>query len=360
MFFNYGDIKTEQASTFQLSDLTDMVKGLFPQVDLPELPKSIEDTNLPSSAENIVQSETKELIEVVDVESSNQMLSNLNKICDFLKNGFIEIRNTLYINEYAIGMFRCATDHLISKLDPNKKPLTINHYSKESHYLNYEVEYILFGHNNDTANLIATVGAVFAIRIALNTISLLSDIDKMKVITNLANTLAGWWSLGIGSIIVVVVLTLVWAIIESVSDVQRLLNGERVPIIKDSNTWQTDLFSGVTRIAEEVTEEVTGDISGTSEKTYLPTFSYIDYLRILLLGGIVDEETKLLRILDLIQLNIGYERGEEVKLAQYISAFESDAAFEIDYIFFKLPFMPAKTKEVGQSFNFSKKIKVSY
>jgi hypothetical protein len=361
LYFNYGDINVEKPSNFKLSDITDLVKGAFPEVNLPELPKSIENVSLPSTSKNIVQNEESHVIEEVDVACSNHFLENLKKMGNFFAEGFVDIRNTLYINEYAIGMFRCATDHLIDQSDPSKKPLTLNHYPKEKHFLNYEVEYILFGQHNDTTNLMATIGAIFAIRIGLNTISLLSDMDKMKLITNLANSLAGWWSLGIGSIIVVVVLTLVWSIIESISDVQKLLNGERVPIIKDSNTWETDLGSGIVHISKEVTEEVTDDvIDEVTEGGYLPTLSYADYLRLLLLGGVVDEDMKLLRILDLIQLNMGNERNKEIDLANYVSAFETEVTFEVDYLFFKLPFMPKRTQEAGHSFSFSKKIQVSY
>lgn len=361
LYFNYGDINTEKPSNFKLSDITDLVKGAFPEVNLPELPKSIENVSLPSTSKNIVQNEESHVIEEVDVACSNHFLENLKKMGNFFAEGFVDIRNTLYINEYAIGMFRCATDHLIDQSDPSKKPLTLNHYPKEKHFLNYEVEYILFGQHNDTTNLMATIGAIFAIRIGLNTISLLSDMDKMKLITNLANSLAGWWSLGIGSIIVVVVLTLVWSIIESVSDIQKLLNDERVPIIKDSNTWETDLGSGIMHIAKEVTEEVAEDVvDEVTEGGYLPTLSYADYLRLLLIGGVVDEDTKLLRILDLIQLNMGNERNEEIDLVNYISAFETEVTFDVDYLFFKLPFMPKKTQEAGHSFGFSKKIQVSY
>ncbi|PKM94582.1 MAG: hypothetical protein CVU84_10990 [Firmicutes bacterium HGW-Firmicutes-1] len=74
----------------------------------------------------------------------------------------------------------------------------------------------------------------------------------------------------------------------------------------------------------------------------------------------VKEDTKLLRILDLIQLNISKERGETILLENYVSAFESEADFEVNFIFFKLPFMSRRAKELGSNFSFSKKVKVSY
>lgn len=360
LFFDYSSMNYQEDDPFDLDLLITCVKNSFPQVNLPQINKKIDIAKLPSNEVEISQELNLEPIKEINIESNNNMLDVLKKITGFMENEFFDLRNALYINEYVVGMFRCATEHKDNKMDPDDIPLTLNHYFKNNHYLNYEVEYILFGHENETSNLMATIGTIFAIRIALNTISLLSDFDRMKMINNLANSIAGWWSLGIGSIVIVVVLTFVWAIIESVSDMQRLLNGESVPLVKDSYTWETDLDNGTAQLYKKTNENRDDDANVCNSQTYLPTFSYVDYLRVLLLSNIVNEDKKLLRILDIIQLNLCHERNEDVNLKHYITAFETEAVFEIEYIFFKLPFMPTKAKKLGNTFTFSKTVTLSY
>ncbi|PKM51276.1 MAG: hypothetical protein CVV02_07925 [Firmicutes bacterium HGW-Firmicutes-7] len=356
MFFDYSSISTEVKKGFDFSHFVEMAKGLFPQINLPNLELDISEKSLPSSSKGMLPIEQEEKLVKIDISASNHFLDILKKMGGDLIERFVDLRNAIYINEYVVGMFRCATDHQKDENGLVSERVTLNNYTKSKHYLNYEVEYVLFGQVLDYANLIAACAVIFALRVALNTISLLSDMDKMNAITNTANAIAGWWSLGIGSIVVTVILTLIWAMTESVYDVQKLLAGERIPIIKNSDTWQTDILSGITNVVKESAKEITP----VEEKSYLPSLSYVDYLRLMLLGGLVDEETKLLRILDLIQLNISKERGEEIFLSNYISAFEVEADFEVNYIFFNLPFMPSRAKELGDYFNFNKKVKVSY
>ncbi|PKM94581.1 MAG: hypothetical protein CVU84_10985 [Firmicutes bacterium HGW-Firmicutes-1] len=275
-YFDYTSISTEVKSDFDFSSFVERAKGLFPQIKLPNLELSISDDSLPSLSKGIAPSTEEDKPQTIDISASNHFLDILKKMGGDLIERFTDLRNAVYINEYIIGMFSCATNHHKDEKGLAVEALTLNNYPKSKHYLNYEVEYVLFGQSVDYANLLATCGIIFALRIALNTISLLSDMDKMKAITNTANAIAGWWSLGIGSIVVTVVLTLVWAMIESVSDVQKLLSGERVPIIKNSDTWETDILSGITNVVSETAE----DAAQVEEKGYLPSLGYEDYFKI--------------------------------------------------------------------------------
>ena len=247
-------------------------------------------------------------------------------------------------------MFGNASEHT-----KPEEALMLNNFRKDDHYLQYEAEYILAGNRTEIINAVIVIGLIYTLRVALNTIYLLTDAEKLKNITDTANAIAGWWSMGVGSAVMAVIFTLVWAMTESVSDVKQLLAGEAVVLFKTKETWKTDIFSGILNAAIKETTGVKSE-----EVSIIPKLSYQDYLRLFLLAGLVDEKTKLLRVMDLIQLNISKDRGEDVSLAQYLTGLESSAEMGVQYIFFQLPFMPEDIKAFGSRYYYKKEFMISY
>lgn len=72
----------------------------------------------------------------------------------------------------------------------------------------------------------------------------------------------------------------------------------------------------------------------------MPSLSYRDYLRLMLLIGI-DDQVKLYRVLDLVQFNLRHRRqDDELLLSDYHTGYKVTARVSVNYIFFGLPFMP--------------------
>ncbi len=178
------------------------------------------------------------------------------------------MNETLLINEYAIGMFQNAASHH----DPNGK--SMNGYRLDRHFLNYEAEYILGGSLEESRNLEFVLKYVYGLRTGLNLVHLTMDSAKRTAVMNIATTIAGWWTGGVGAVVIAVVIAAVWAMMESLADIFILLAGEKVPLLKTPTTWYTsldgsfdELFNaGVRYLDDELTDLAEGGIDAVERK----------------------------------------------------------------------------------------------
>ncbi|MGN0373362.1 MAG: DUF5702 domain-containing protein [Enterocloster sp.] len=208
---------------------------------------------------------------------------------DEARGGLCEenLLNRLIICEYGIRYFDC-----FDKLR-----------SEEG---GYELEYLLWGRENEKNNLSDTISRLVAVREGLNLIHIFSDTDKRQEARALAMTIAG----GTGILPLVSVITFfimaVWALGEAIMDVRRLLNGERVPFFKTDSDWRLSL-EGLLSLGKNgrfVGEERT-DVSAAGRTAGRDTekgMNYRGYLRILLFGAYGSQ--KVYRMMDMMQYNI--------------------------------------------------------
>jgi len=191
-------------------------------------------------------------------ESANELSSD-DSILSLISNGIKSTHETLLLNEYAIGMF---SDFEESNALNSK---SMNGYSLKEHFFSYETEYILGGSLNEKENLSRVLGYIYGVRMSCNLIFLAIDTQKRTTIMNLANTIAGWWTGGVGGILIGILIAAFWALMESIIDVFLLTSGERVPMIKTPSTWYSSLegnweellIVGVKRLENEVTKAIT-------------------------------------------------------------------------------------------------------
>lgn len=164
--------------------------------------------------------------------------------------------------------------------------------------LQYELEYILAGKSSDIENLRWVAGRLILLREAANVMYLYSDSAKVSA----ADVMA--WGLAIVSLepslqpLIKNSILLAWAYAESVLDVRRLFSGEKVPLLKSRETWHLSLehmLDFMSHLGEADDEEEGLD--------------YEDYLRLLLL--LENEDTKTLRCMDVIEMNMRNLRGDE-------------------------------------------------
>lgn len=167
---------------------------------------------------------------------------------------------------------------------------------KDTGLLKYQIEYILYGFHNDAGNLRRSVELLFALRSAANLISICADSSKQSQAEMAATIICALLLSPELADLMKAILLGVWALVETVSDMRQLLEGERVPLIKGSGDWNTSIL-----------DLFTGNIPGGSKET--TGLSYQDYLRVFL--GLMDQDTKAERSLDIVEMDIRQTVGNE-------------------------------------------------
>jgi hypothetical protein len=172
-------------------------------------------------------------------------------------------------------------------------------------FFSNEIEYILCGRLSDEANQNIVYLSLLAFRTAINAAHIHSDANKWEAVT-LAAALAGG---GVATPAAQAAIAGIWAGAEAAMDMSRLEKGEKVPLIKTSEDWVLGLenaLDGVMNEAENASEEQEG-------------LSYEDYLFLLLCFK--EKESKLIRIMDLIQLNIKGQVDEHFDMSRCYAGF---------------------------------------
>ncbi len=154
------------------------------------------------------------------------------------------------------------------------------------HFFRNEVEYILGGELSDRKNEKRVEMALKAMRFPLNLAHIYGDAEKRAQTLAMAEILTP----GAAAPATQAVLASTWAYAEADNDVELLWQGHKVPLVKDSSTWAMDLDSAVE-----------GLMGGTAMPAVEKGYDYSQYLQVLLFFK--DENVKISRILDLIQIN---------------------------------------------------------
>jgi len=206
----------------------------------------------------------------------------LEKIFDKQAKGFL-------VNSYIFDCFNHNKNSQIARLDS---------------FFKDEVEYILYGKFSDAKNKSKFKSDFIKFRMALNLAHIYTDNIKVREITALANVLTpGPAAIGTQGIIAAT-----WAYTESLNDAKLLDAGKEVALIKRRENWATDINS-----YESIKD---GMIEPSGNKGY----SYEDYLKIFIY--LEDREIKLLRIMDLIQINLIGNYDNEFLMRNCFSGFE--------------------------------------
>jgi hypothetical protein len=167
---------------------------------------------------------------------------------------------------------------------------------KEKGMLKYQIEYILFGCNNDADNMENCVEALLALRSASNYTSILNDSAKKNGVSGIVTlicTLLGHPELA--EPITNLILGM-WAVAEAYCDVKILLNDGKVPLIKSSDDWNVSI-QGI----------FSGSIFSASKNT--KGIDYNGHLEVML--GIANKNTKLARSLDIVEMDLRLTKGNE-------------------------------------------------
>lgn len=175
---------------------------------------------------------------------------------------------------------------------------------KEDKALQYQLEYLVSGKDSDIDNLYNTVSVLCAIREVANTVYLFADEEKCNLAGAMATGLATLMMVPELADLLKVTLLLGWAYAESLYDVEMLLKGGRVPLLKDDSTWHYDLDSALN--------------PGAASGGAAVGLSYEDYLRILM--SFTDLDTLTARAMNMVEADIRQTPGN--------GAFRLDACYD--------------------------------
>ena len=203
-----------------------------------------------------------------------------------------------------------------------------NHVTKsdeKDHLFVNEWEYVIRGSMDDEENYRAVRGRLFIARNALNLVALYKDPAKVELLVTVAETITPG-PLGAATQLIIAE---AWAALETEEDLEALYHDRRVPVLKSPDQWKTDISAvlGSDKVRDklddesrELLEEKSGELSDLSGAVSTVTqfrdgLNYDEYLMIMIAS--LSDSVRLLRIMDLIQINMKYRYYEDFNLLEY-------------------------------------------
>ena len=165
----------------------------------------------------------------------------------------------------------------------------------EKSLLKYQIEYLIFGQNSDYKNLEKMAQTLFFWREASNWMYMLGCSSKQSEAEAVASALTAVFMAPEFKDPVKWSIIFAWVFAESVSDVNILLEGGRVPLLKNDSTWQLGLG------------EMLFFRSNIGRKDCGDGLFYKDYLRMKL--GMTDLKDKTKRLMDIIEMDVRRTAG---------------------------------------------------
>lgn len=215
------------------------------------------------------------------------LFKNIGSPKELIKEG----TDSFLINKYIAAKFASRS----YAADPDKS------------YLLYEREYIVGGKFSDEENAKAVRRRIIAIREAAN----LAFIERDKKMRMEAAAIGEIITLGYGGELGAQAVMATWAYLESLNDYELLVHGKKVPAIKNHQTWAVD--------SESI------DIGWDWDRGYIDTAciegdTYSDYLS--LFTYMLGRDTKLLRMMDIIQINLKYYYRSDFLMSEHFSGLD--------------------------------------
>lgn len=170
---------------------------------------------------------------------------------------------------------------------------------KEGSYLKYQTEYLLYGKKEDHKNLEEAVEQILLLREGINLTYLMSDEIKK------AEAEAAAWAVSMACLMpelkdsLKMVILFAWSYAESIQDIRILLEGEKIPVLKTYESWNTP-FSQLLSFTSHL------DDYRSSEEG----MGYEDYLKFFL--SLKNEEQLLMRFMDICEMDIRYKTGNNL------------------------------------------------
>ncbi|MBQ7767032.1 MAG: hypothetical protein IJ397_09335 [Lachnospiraceae bacterium] len=195
---------------------------------------------------------------------------------------------------------------------------------REDSKLDYQIEYILFGHAQDSMNLYRMQETLFLFRGAANLTMLLSDSETQKMIETISQLGV---LINIPPEFLQAAVNVCWAAAESFDDVKKLMKGEEVLFLKEPKDFSVGLGSVIIGNLVNFTPQ-------SSESEALTVrLKYEDYLRIFLYTQL--PVVKVYRCMDMMEADIRLTEGnEEFRMDACADAVSMEVGIHSGYGFF--------------------------
>lgn len=253
-------------------------------------------------------------------------------------NGIDETGKFLLLQEYLMEHFRSYNEENI--LD-------------EVNALDYELEYILMGKDNDLDNLKTVLMRILLFRTAMNMITLLSDKNSNEKARVLAAGFVGFTGLPALVEITKMIILTVWAFAEALVDVAALLQNKSLPLLKKGNI-QIDLYE-IFHLSKALIKSKADRIKDNKNLTAL---NYQDYLKLFLY---MERQTdKSFRAMDLIQENLQLNYEDTFYIRNCIFGFGAEADFKMQTKFINFPFIKKMVNNQDYAFAYHVSLEYSY
>jgi len=200
-------------------------------------------------------------------------LALLSKLIEFFEKGLESLRDEIYVDEYALGVF----NNYLSTKDLKESSNTISQVDlrlrnrsdrKPYMYFENEIEYIIGGSDNEKLNTLNVMTKILLIRFTLNTLHVYLDPVKMKNVYSIASSIAAatgpFAALAVHLVAALIVMG--WSMAESILDIKFLLQGESVPIFKTNGTWILSIKGGMNKLKDEITQKATETVKDLSKE----------------------------------------------------------------------------------------------
>ena len=186
-------------------------------------------------------------------------------------------------------------------------------------FFNNEVEYIISGKPDDEKARRAVYRRLLLERNGLNLVYLYSCSEKRDLALEAAELITP----GPEAVLTQALILETWALLEARNDLALLYDGERVPLIKGDANWALSIENALA--VEEGNAEDQELDTDQPEKNYVRPQcvegqDYKDHLTTLLIA--MPERTRLLRMMDLIQINMKYTYCGSFLFSDYYTGVE--------------------------------------
>lgn len=224
----------------------------------------------------------------------------------------------ILLNEYALDKF--------------------NYYGKKergeitkSNSENYEVERIIAGRNTDKENISGTITNIFLIRCAMNMLYIFKNQSMRQEVRAFSYAIFGGFSRLLAEAMFLVCIT-AWGSAQSIIDLKRLVNGQKVNFMHNTSSWSVDIQDILSIAKGNMINVDVGDDDAIA-------ITYKDYLRLLLLN--INQSMVNSRMAEIMEKNICDEE-ENFDFEKLIAAIDVDNEFVSTHYFTNFIFVKAK------------------
>lgn len=186
-------------------------------------------------------------------------------------------------------------------------------------YFRCEIEYIISGKLDDKKSRENTASKIKHLRNMLNLYYLYTCDEKREAVMAIATAITP----GAAAVLTQAAMLEIWAYAEAENDMEILYDEKTVPLLKNDSNWALsaeNVFGSDKTGIKENNDFNDGQKSKYISPEIISGENYDSYLKILLCG--ISENTKLLRIMDLIQINMKFLYNETFLMKEYSMGLE--------------------------------------